>query len=340
VRSHASATFMSFADPCSYIIRASKRVQRMPGQSFIAVVGSANVDLTTFHDAFPKRGETIFGKSFDLGFGGKGANQAVAARLCGTNVAMVAKVGNDLFGPATIKNFESFGIDASHVSMAEGVSSGVAPIFVDREGQNRIFVVKGANDLLAPEDVDAAEPLLRKANAIVLQFEIPLHTAYHTVQFARNKRIRCIVNPAPAQAVDFQQLRGVDYFIPNESEAETITGMPVHTAGDAKDCARYLLEQGVQRVIITRGDRGCLLSSDEGTELVPPFKVESVDTTGAGDAFIGSFAVFLAEGLSEKEAIRRASLYAALSTTKVGTQKSFWNRPEFEKEWQRRCASL
>jgi len=312
----------------------------MSSQSFIAVVGSANVDLTTFHEAFPKPGETIFGKSFDLGFGGKGANQAVAARLCGADVAMVAKVGKDLFGPATIKNFESLGIDTSYVSTAEGVSTGVAPIFVDPEGQNRIFVVKGANDLLSPEDVDVAEPLLRKANAIVLQFEIPLRTVYHTVQFAKDKGIRCIVNPAPAQPVDFEELRGVDYFIPNESEAETITGMPVHTAGDAKDCARYLLEQGVQRVIITRGERGCVLTNNDGTELVPPFEVQSVDTTGAGDAFIGSFAVFLGEGLSEKEAVRRASLYAALSTTKVGTQKSFCGRPEFEKEWQKRCGSL
>lgn len=312
----------------------------MLGESFIAVVGSANVDLTTFHDAFPKPGETIFGKSFDLGFGGKGANQAVAARLCGAKVAMVAKVGKDLFGPATIKNFESLGIDASHVSMAENASSGVAPIFVDPEGQNRIFVVKGANDLLAPNDVDAAETLLRKASAIVLQFEIPLRTVYHTVKSAKERGIRCIVNPAPAQAVDFELLRGVNYFIPNESEAETITGMAVNTAGDAKDCATYLLEQGLQRVIITRGERGCLLATDEGTEFVPPFKVESVDTTGAGDAFIGSFAVFLGEGLSEIEALRRASLYAALSTTKVGTQKSFWSRVEFEKEWQKRCAGL
>ena len=304
------------------------------------VVGSANVDLTTYHDAFPKPGETIFGESFNLGFGGKGANQAVAARLCGANVAVVAKVGKDLFGPATVKNFESLGIDTTYVSTAEGVSSGVAPIFVDPEGQNRIFVVKGANDLLAPEDVDAAGPLLRKANAIVLQFEIPLRTVYHTVQFAKNKGIRCIVNPAPAQAIDFEKIRGVDYLIPNESEAETITGMPVHTAGDAKDCARYLLEQGMQRVIITRGERGCLMASDEGTELVPPFEVQSVDTTGAGDAFIGSFAVFLSEGFSERVALRRASLYAALSTTKVGTQKSFRGRAEFEKEWQKRCASL
>ncbi|PYT78741.1 MAG: ribokinase [Acidobacteria bacterium] len=312
----------------------------MASQSFIAVVGSANVDLTTFHDAFPKPGETIFGKSFDLGFGGKGANQAVAARLCGANVAMVAKVGNDLFGPATIKNFEAQGIDASYVGIAEGVSSGVAPIFVDPEGQNRILVVKGANDLLAPGDVDAAEPLLRKANAIVLQFEIPLRTVYHTAQFAKRKGIRCIVNPAPAQPVDFAQLGGVDYFMPNESEAETITGMPVATAGEAEECARCLLEKGVRRVVITRGERGCLLASEEGTELVPPFQVESVDSTGAGDAFIGSFAVFLGEGHPEKEALLRASLYAALSTMKVGTQKSFWSRAEFEKEWQKRCARL
>jgi len=309
-------------------------------QSFIAVVGSANVDLTTFNDVFPRPGETVFGKSFDLGFGGKGANQAVAARLCGANVAMVAKVGNDLFGPATIKNFEAQGIDATHVRIANGVSSGVAPIFVEPSGENRIIVVKGANDLLAPEDVDAATPLLRKANAIVLQFEVPMRTVYHAAQFAKTNGIRCIVNPAPAQPVDFEQLGSVDYFIPNESEAETITGMPVHTAGDARESARLLLEKGIRRVIITRGERGCLLADAESTELIPAFEVQSVDTTGAGDGFIGSFSVFLGEGFPEKEALQRASLYAALSTTIVGTQKSFWTRAEFEREWQKRVASV
>jgi ribokinase len=309
-------------------------------QPFIAVVGSANVDLTTFNEAFPRAGETIFGKSFDLGFGGKGANQAVAARLCGANVAMVAKVGNDLFGPATIKNFESLGIDATCVGIAEGVSSGVAPVFVEPGGQNRIIVVKGANDLLAPEDVDGAAPLLRKANAIVLQFEIPLRTVYYTVRFAKANGIRCIVNPAPGHSVDFEQLRWADYFIPNESEAQTITGMPVHTEDEAKKCAQFLLEKGMRRVIITLGERGCLLAGADGMELVPSFKVQSVDTTGAGDAFIGSFAVFLGEGIPEREALRRANLYAALSTTKIGTQKSFCARAEFEKEWQNRGTRL
>jgi ribokinase len=312
----------------------------MAKQSLIAVVGSANVDLTTFNDVFPQPGETIFGKKFDLGFGGKGANQAVAARLCGARVGMVAKVGSDLFGPATIKNFESQGIDATYVRIAEDVSSGVAPIFVEPSGQNRIIVVKGANDTLSPEDVDAAAPLLRKADAIIVQFEVPLRAVYHTVKFARANGIRCIVNPAPAQPVDFKELGAADYFIPNESEAEAITGMPVQSVDEAKKCAEFLLLQGMRRVVITLGERGSLAAGPDRIALIPAFKVQALDTTGAGDAFIGSFAVFLSEGLPEEEALPRANLYAALSTTKVGTQKSFCARADFEKEWRNRGGRL
>ena len=310
----------------------------MPKQSFIAVVGSCNVDLTTFNDFFPRPGETIFGKKFDLGFGGKGANQAVAAKLCGASVGMVAKVGSDLFGPATIKNFESQGIDASHVRIAQGVSSGVAPIFVEPGGQNRIIVVKGANDALSSEDLDAAAPLLQKADTIVMQFEIPIRTVYHAVRFAAANGIRCIVNPAPAQEVDFRELARADYFIPNETEAEIIAGKPVRTPEQAVLCASFLLRQGMKRVVLTLGERGCLLAGKEGTELIPAFEVNAVDTTGAGDAFIGSFAVFLGEGWPEREALKRANLYAALSTTGVGTQKSFFTRADFEREWQIRSA--
>jgi ribokinase len=312
----------------------------MTKQPLVAVVGSANVDLTTFNDVFPRPGETIFGNKFDLGFGGKGANQGVAARLCGANVGMVAKVGSDLFGPATVKNFESQGIDATYVRIAEGVSSGVAPIFVDPSGQNRIIVVKGANDTLSPQDVDTAAPLLRKADVIILQFEIPMHTVYHTVKFAKANGIRCIVNPAPAQPVDLREIRDADYFIPNESEAETITGMPAQSIENAKKCAEFMLRQGMRRVIISLGERGSLVAGPDGMQLIPAFKVQAVDTTGAGDAFIGSFAVFLSEGFPEKEALQRANLYAALSTTKVGTQKSFCSRAEFEKEWQNRSGRL
>lgn len=299
----------------------------------IAVVGSANIDLTTFTDKFPKPGETIFGQKFDLGFGGKGANQAVASRLCGADVFMVARVGSDLFGPATIENFKKLGIDATHVKQVEGLSSGVAPIFVDPQGQNRILVVKGANDAIKAADVDAAADMLKSADCIVLQFEIPLETVYYTVQFARKHGIRCIVNPAPGQPVDMGALADLDYFVPNESEAETITGMPVRNLQDAKKCAEKLVGGGIRRVIITLGANGSLLASREGQEHLPAFQVKSVDSTGAGDAFIGSFAVFLAEGLPERDSVRRANLYAGLSTTGVGTQKSFYDRARFDREW-------
>jgi ribokinase len=305
----------------------------------IAVVGSANVDLTTFTDRFPKPGETIFGQKFDLGFGGKGANQAVASQLCGAEVFMVARVGSDLFGPATIQNFKKLGIDAAHVKQVEGVSSGVAPIFVEPNGQNRIFVVKGANDSLKPADVDAAAETLKTADCIVLQFEIPLETVYYTIAFARKHGIRCILNPAPGQAVDMRAVNDLDYFVPNESEAETITGMQVKNVEDAKKCAEKLLKSGIRRIIITLGANGSLLAGRDGMEHLPAFSVKSIDSTGAGDAFIGSFAVFLGEGLAEREAVRRANLYAGLSTTGVGTQKSFYDRARFDAEWAARSKS-
>jgi len=302
----------------------------------IAVVGSANIDLTTFTNQFPKPGETIFAQKFDLGFGGKGANQAVAARLCGAEVFLVARVGSDLFGPATIENFRKQGIDATHVKQVEGLSSGVAPIFVEANGQNRILVVKGANDALKPADVDAAAEVLKTADCIVLQFEIPLETVCYTIQFAHQHGIRSILNPAPAQPVDMRALKDLDYFVPNESEAEAITGLPVKNVEDAKKCAEKLVASGIRRVIITLGTNGSLLAGRDGCEHVAPFAVKSVDSTGAGDAFIGSFAVFLAEGVPEREAVRRANLYAALSTTGVGTQKSFYDRVRFDAEWAAR----
>jgi ribokinase len=302
----------------------------------IAVIGSANTDLTTFTDVFPRPGETLFGRNFEMGFGGKGANQAVAARLCGAEVVMVAKVGGDLFGRATLDNFASFGIDTTHVQVIDDAPTGVAPIFVGPDGQNRIIVVKGANDRLRPADVDAAASDLRHVDAIILQFEIPLETVYHSIRFARTHRIRCIVNPAPAVPAELASLIGADLFIPNESEAEQITGLPVHTETEARACAAALLARGFTRVVITLGARGSVVADAAGQRVVPAFAVESIDTSGAGDAFIGSLAAFLAEGIDEPAALSRANLYAALSTTRIGTQKSFARRADFEKEWHLR----
>ena len=302
----------------------------------VCVLGSLNLDIVAFIEALPAPGETVMSTRVERFPGGKGANQAVAARLCGAQVLMVAKVGSDLFGEATVRNFASFGIDTAHVRIIEGVSTGVAPIFVEPNGQNRIIVVKGANDRLTPADVDAAAGALRGVDTIILQFEIPLETIYYTVRFARANKIRCIVNPAPALPADLASLNGADYFIPNETEAELITGHPVRTPEEAAACAAGLLARGFQRVVLTLGARGALLASAAGSTHVPAFPVAAVDTSGAGDAFIGSLAVFLAEGLAEKDAIARANLYAAMSTTGVGTQKSFPQRAEFEVQWTRR----
>jgi ribokinase len=299
----------------------------------IAVVGSANIDLTTFTDEFPRPGETIFGREFHLGFGGKGANQAVAAVRCGAAVSMVARVGDDLFGPATIQNFASQGIDTKYVLLTPEVSSGVAPIFVDSSGQNRILVVKGANDKLSPADIDAASDVLRQADFIILQLEIPLETVYYTLRFARAHNVRTILNPAPGQPLDSREIANADYVIPNETEAEALTGMPARNLDAAKACAERLLASGVRRVIITLGANGALCAGSSDLRHVPSFPVNAIDTTGAGDAFIGSLACSLAAGCDQYEAVSRANFYAALSTTSIGTQKSFPTRDRFESEW-------
>jgi ribokinase len=304
-------------------------MKRMPR---IVVIGSANIDLTTFTDRFPRPGETIFGRDFSLGFGGKGANQAVAARNCGADVAMVARVGDDMFGEATIQNFKKLGIDTSRVLMTLGVSTGVAPIFVDSAGQNRILVVKGANDRLTPEDVYAAKGVILRADKVVLGLEIPLLTTIKALQYAKEHGIGTIFNPAPAQILDLKEAGLADYVIPNETEAEILSGMPVRNLDEARECVRKLMEGGLSRVIVTLGANGALF----GDRHIGSFAVEPVDTTGAGDAFIGSLAVFLSSGYSELEAISRANLYAALSTLSIGTQKSFVDADRFNSEWRRR----
>lgn len=249
---------------------------------------------------------------------------------------MVARVGDDLFGPAYIDNFKKQGIDTSQVMLTPGVSTGVAPIFVDSTGQNRILVVKGANDRLMPADVDAAADVLRGADFLVLQLEIPLETVYYTLELARANGIRTILNPAPGQPLDLARAGMADYVIPNETEAEALSGRAVHNLDDARACARSLLEGGLRRVIVTLGANGALSCGSDGDRHVPPFKVEPLDTTGAGDAFIGSLACFLARGYGEAEAVARANLYAALSTLAIGTQKSFAPLQRFEAEWAAR----
>lgn len=300
----------------------------------IVVVGSINADLQFMSPSIPRAGQTILGSGFDMGFGGKGANQAVAARLCGAQVAMIAAVGGDLLGTEAMANLRAQGVDTSAVRVVPDAPTGTALILLEPSGENRIIVVKGANDRLSPADIDAAADQIAAADMVLVQFEIPLQTVYHTVRLAKTHRVACLVNPAPALAADLTALASADYLILNETEAETMAGLGPGT--DPQQCIDALLARGVRRVVLTVGAKGAVLASREQRVHLPGFPVSAVDTTGAGDAFIGSLATFLTEGMAEREAVTRANLYAALSATRVGAQKSFAPRAEVDAEWARR----
>jgi ribokinase len=298
----------------------------------IAVVGSNMVDLVTYVDRMPDDGETLEAPSFEMGFGGKGANQAVAAAKLGADVMMVTKVGDDLFAQNTIENFERLGIDTRHVGRVPGVSSGVAPIFVLPSGENSILIIKGANGALMPADIDRAAEDLARADLILMQLEVPLETVYHTIALGARLGKETLLNPAPAGAnLDIARLRNLSFFVPNETELALLTGLPVDGRAEIERAAQSLIAQGIRTVIVTMGGRGALLVTAAGSELVPPVPVTPVDTTGAGDAFIGSFACFYVESRDLRVSLDRAARYAAHSITGRGTQKSYANLAEFER---------
>lgn len=297
----------------------------------IAVVGSNMVDLVTYTSRMPAPGETLEAPDFEIGCGGKGANQAVAAALLGSDVAMVTKVGDDMFADNTIGNLARYGIDTTHVGRVEGMTSGVAPIFVEPSGENSILIVKGANATLSPADVDAAQDLLSGADLILMQLEVPLETVRHTVRRAAEWGVATVLNPAPASTdLRVEDLRDLSYLVPNESELALLSGMPTETEQQIAQAARSLIAKGIGTVIVTLGARGARLVTAQEITQIAPVPVTPTDTTGAGDAFIGSFAHFLAAGGHIEGALNKAARYAAYSVTRRGTQKSYASATEFE----------
>jgi ribokinase len=286
------------------------------------------IDLITKVPRLPKLGETLVGHSFHIGYGGKGANQAVMAAKLGAQVSMVNKVGRDVFGEGTLKNYREQGIDTTHVLFDESRFSGVAPIFVDNNAQNFIVIVPGANSGLLPADVHKAEQVILGADILICQLEIPIETTLEAFRVAKSGNVCTILNPAPAAPIPDELLQLSDICAPNETETELLTGLPVDTLSQAETAARKLLARGTKTVILTLGERGSLLVDEHTVENIPAVKVDAVDPTGAGDAFIGSLAVYLGEGLPIRDAIRRANAVAALSVTRIGTQISFPGRAE------------
>ena len=286
--------------------------------SKICIVGSSNIDQIAYVDMTPHDGETVFGSKYQMGFGGKGANQAVMAGLMGAQTFMITCLGDDVYADMTIENYKNNGVNVDYIQRVEG-SSGVAPIWVDKTGQNRIIVISGANDHInadkAIEDIDKISNL----NYIIGQFEIPLEVTEKVFIHAKNKNIQTILNPAPAKIPSDNLLQVTDWFIPNEIEFETITGS---SAFDDKNLLNYS-NTIAGNLIVTLGDKGAaFISNNEVIKIEAP-TVSAIDTTGAGDAFVGAFSAGLANGLTPIEAIKLGVDRASDSVTKPGTQSSY-----------------
>lgn len=296
----------------------------------IVVVGSSNTDMIIKLERIPLPGETILGGEFVTAAGGKGANQAVAAARAGGQVTFVARVGRDMFGEQAVAGFVRDGIDVQYISRDETAPSGVALIFVAKDGENSIAVASGANGKLSPAAVSPAQAALAGASSVVMQLETPLETVQATAEAAARLGVPVILNPAPARPLPDALLRQVSILTPNETEAELLTGIPVADEVSAARAADALLERGVGTVVITLGARGALVAGGGLRELVPGFPVQAVDTTAAGDVFNGALAVALGEGRPLLQAVRFAHAAAAISVTRLGAQPSAPGRAEIE----------
>lgn len=292
-------------------------------QGRVVVVGSLNMDLVARAERLPRAGETLAGQTFDTVPGGKGANQAVAAARLGAQVAMIGCVGDDAYGQQLRDGLSVEGIDCQAVEVVAGVSSGVALIVVDGAGQNTIVIVAGSNACLLPRSIERFDALLQEADVVVCQMEVQSQVVAFALARARALGKTVILNPAPVIGpLPVAWLATIDYLIPNESEAATLTGLPVNDLSSAYVAARHLRDLGASRVIVTMGAQGALLVDAQGSEHFAAPIVQALDATAAGDTFVGAFAAALARGCSEREAISFGQRAAAMSVTRPGAQPS------------------
>lgn len=296
----------------------------------LVVIGSANVDLTVRLDRLPQLGETVSGGEFYTSFGGKGANQAVAAHKAGVEVRFLAKVGNDQNGKAIIEHLEALGLTTEGILRDELHHTGVALITVDRKGNNAIAVAPGSNWALTEEDIHRAESLISWGEVVLIQFEVPLLTVREALRLAKDHGLMTIVNPAPARPVPEEILSLADILTPNEVEAGTLTGVSVEDLDQASRAARKLLKSGAGQVVVTLGKGGSCWAQKERVQSFSSFPVAAVDSTAAGDAFNGALACAVAERRPMQEAIRFANAAGALAVTRRGAQDSLPTRDEIE----------
>ncbi len=287
--------------------------------SKICIVGSSNIDQIAYVDSTPSDGETVFGNEYKMGFGGKGANQAVMAGLMGAETYMITCLGDDVYADMTIENYKKCGVNVDFIQRVPG-SSGVAPIWVDSSGQNRIIVVSGANDLINGDDAIEAIKKIEGLEVIIGQFEIPLEVTEKVFQYAKANSITTILNPAPAKIPSQILLDSTDWFIPNEVEFETISGL---NAFDDSNLIKY--SNSIEsNLIVTLGEEGAAYVNEEGSVIkIKAPEVNAIDTTGAGDAFVGAFSYGISSGLSAEKSVEIGILRATDSVTRPGTQSSY-----------------
>jgi len=284
----------------------------------ILVLGSFMMDLVVRTERAPEAGETIIGQSFGRFPGGKGANQAVAAARLGGKVRMAGKLGRDQFGDEFLSVLAAEGVDTDLILRDETAPTGVGSIVVEQSGQNRIIVVPGANMQYAAEETDRLEPVIRESKLLIMQLEMRMEVVQRAAELAARHGVPVILNPAPARSLDDALLANVSYLTPNETELEILSGLPVRDVGEAERAAKRLLDKGVRHIIVTLADKGALICTESGTEHVPGFPVQAVDTVAAGDSFNGALAVQLIGGKPLAEAVRYANAVGALTVTKQG----------------------
>jgi len=300
----------------------------------IAVVGSINMDLIFKTPRMPLAGETLMGHSFHQAHGGKGANQAVAAARAGGAVDFIACVGDDTNGQSCLQALAQDGIGLQHVRVCHDCATGVAGILLDDAGENCIVLTNGANALMRTEDVDKARNALAQAKLLLCQLETPLATVQYAMACAQRENVKVVLNPAPAQALSDALLQQVDYLVVNETEASLLSGQAVRDLASAEAAAAVLQRRGAKVVLVTLGALGMWVAAQDESYFLPAFVVQVLDTTAAGDTFVGSFAVAIAEGMTLRAACMFAQSAAALAVTKLGAQTSIPYREAVERQLQ------
>ena len=285
--------------------------------SKICVIGSSNIDQIAYTQNIPADGETLFGDSFQMGFGGKGANQAVMAGLLGADVYMITCLGDDVYKEMTINNYEANNVNTDHIQLVKG-ASGVAPIWVDATGQNRIIVIPGANNEIDAQKAISSIEEIGNISVLVGQCEIPMEVNHEVFQHAKNNSITTIFNPAPAKKLEREFLEHISWLIPNENEFELISGMEPNDDNFLK-----FNEEIPCNLIVTLGEKGAVLVDENKTHYFEAPTVNAIDTTGAGDSFIGTFAYELSESNSPESSVKKAVEKASQSVTTKGTQSSY-----------------